>query len=55
MQVFAKLGDLVNEVKSAELISPTLIIIGNVVALSPFWPYSSGENMDIVQEPMLMR
>ncbi|KAF3339962.1 uroporphyrinogen-III C-methyltransferase [Carex littledalei] len=52
---FAKLGDLVNEVKLAELVSPTLIVIGNVVALSPFWPYSSGENTVMVQEHMLMR
>jgi siroheme synthase len=31
------LKDLVDEVHSADLISPTLIIIGKVVALSPFW------------------
>ncbi|MQL68548.1 hypothetical protein Taro_000855, partial [Colocasia esculenta] len=36
--VFAELKDLVNEVKVAGLVSPTLIIIGKVVALSPFWP-----------------
>ncbi|KAJ4806661.1 Siroheme synthase [Rhynchospora pubera] len=53
--VFAELQDLVNEVKLAELVSPTLIIIGNVVALSPYWPYSSGENKVAAQEPMLMR
>ncbi|CAM0881853.1 unnamed protein product [Alopecurus aequalis] len=35
--VFAMLKDLVNEVHSADLVSPTLIIIGKVVALSPFW------------------
>jgi uroporphyrin-III C-methyltransferase len=27
----------VDEVKSADLVSPTLIIIGKVVSLSPFW------------------
>jgi len=35
--VFATLKDLVDEVHSADLVSPTLIIIGKVVALSPFW------------------
>ncbi|CAO2179092.1 unnamed protein product [Urochloa humidicola] len=39
--VFALLRDLVDEVKSADLVSPTLIIIGKVVALSPFWVESS--------------
>ncbi|KAJ3695280.1 hypothetical protein LUZ60_000657 [Juncus effusus] len=44
--VFAKLEDLVNGVKSAELVSPTLIIIGNVVALSPLWPCLSQNNVE---------
>lgn len=39
MQVFAELKDLANEIASAELVSPTLIIIGKVVALSSFWPH----------------
>ncbi|KAM3350094.1 hypothetical protein ACQJBY_022722 [Aegilops geniculata] len=39
--VFAMLKDLVNEVHSAALVSPTLIIIGKVVALSPLWVESS--------------
>ncbi|MCL7034512.1 hypothetical protein MKW94_017362 [Papaver nudicaule] len=39
--VFAELHDLVDEVTSAELLSPTLIVIGKVVALSPLWPLSS--------------
>ena len=30
-----------DEVKSADLVSPTLIIIGKVVALSPVWVESS--------------
>ena len=30
-----------DEVKSADLVSPTLIIIGKVVSLSPFWVDSS--------------
>ncbi|EPS63135.1 hypothetical protein M569_11652, partial [Genlisea aurea] len=37
--VFAQLKDLPDEVASHRLVSPTLIIIGNVVALSPLWPY----------------
>ncbi|KAI9169885.1 hypothetical protein LWI28_019091 [Acer negundo] len=41
--VFAELKDLTDKISSAELISPTLIIIGKVVSLSPFWPYSSKE------------
>lgn len=36
--VFADLADLANEVEVARLVSPALIIIGRVVALSPFWP-----------------
>lgn len=43
LQVFAELKDLAHEITSAELVSPTLIIIGNVVSLSPFWPHSSKE------------
>lgn len=42
--VFSMLKDLVDEVKSAELVSPTLIIIGKVVALSPFWVESSEQD-----------
>ncbi|RWW55313.1 hypothetical protein BHE74_00038067 [Ensete ventricosum] len=41
--VFSKLNNLANEVRLAELVSPTLIIIGKVVSLSPFWPQSSEE------------
>lgn len=32
-----------NEVQVAGLVSPALIIIGKVVALSPFWPKSVEE------------
>ncbi|TVU35815.1 hypothetical protein EJB05_17721, partial [Eragrostis curvula] len=42
--VFSVLKDLVDEVKSANLVSPTLIIIGKVVALSPFWVESSEQD-----------
>lgn len=38
-QVFAELRYLVDEVKSADLVSPTLILIGKVVSLSPMWPH----------------
>ncbi|XP_010257414.1 PREDICTED: uncharacterized protein LOC104597524 [Nelumbo nucifera] len=41
--VFSELNNLVDEVTKAELVSPTLIIIGKVVALSPFWSSSSEE------------
>ncbi|KAI4333176.1 hypothetical protein L6164_018014 [Bauhinia variegata] len=41
--VFAELKDLAEEITSAQLVSPTLIIIGKVVALSPFWPISARE------------
>ncbi|KAF6151826.1 hypothetical protein GIB67_010400 [Kingdonia uniflora] len=47
--VFAELKDLVGEVTSAELISPTLVIIGKVVTLSPFWPHSSKESTFILE------
>ncbi|KAF5750673.1 uroporphyrinogen-III C-methyltransferase [Tripterygium wilfordii] len=39
--VFAELKDLADKIASAELVSPTLIIIGKVVGLSPFWQQSS--------------
>lgn len=39
--VFAEIKDLADNITSAQLISPTLIIIGKVVALSPLWPHSS--------------
>lgn len=37
-QVFAFLKDLPAMAEHASLVSPTLIIIGLAVALSPFWP-----------------
>ncbi|GER45182.1 siroheme synthase [Striga asiatica] len=46
--VFADLKDLANEIASNELVSPTLIIIGKVVALSPLWPYASKETYTLV-------
>nr|AFK39955.1 unknown [Lotus japonicus] len=44
MQVFAELKDLPEKIASAALVSPTLIIIGKVVELSPFWPISTKES-----------
>lgn len=49
LQVFAELKNLVDDVKSAALVSPTLIIIGKVVALSPFWPQQLTEPSETVQ------
>ncbi|KAK3161357.1 hypothetical protein QOZ80_1BG0076100 [Eleusine coracana subsp. coracana] len=43
--VFSTLKDLVDEVKLADLVSPTLIIIGKVVALSPFWAEPSDQEV----------
>ncbi|XWS77432.1 hypothetical protein CRYUN_Cryun01aG0261300 [Craigia yunnanensis] len=47
--VFAELKDLADKIKRAELVSPTLIIIGKVVALSPFWPHSLKEASCLVE------
>ncbi|CAN0879687.1 S-adenosyl-L-methionine-dependent uroporphyrinogen III methyltransferase, chloroplastic [Linum grandiflorum] len=49
--VFAELKDLADKITLAGLVSPTLIIIGKVVALSPFWPCSSEESVALVEEP----
>ncbi|XP_020583200.1 uncharacterized protein LOC110026562 [Phalaenopsis equestris] len=45
--VFAELENIVSEVKSANLVSPTLIIVGRVVALSPLWPPFSEEKLEL--------
>ncbi|XP_023548332.1 uncharacterized protein LOC111807000 [Cucurbita pepo subsp. pepo] len=47
--VFAELKDLADEIKAAELVSPTLIIIGKVVSLSPHWSLSSKEASSLVE------
>ena len=49
IQVFAELKDLANKITTVELISPTLMIIGNVVALSPLWSLSMNEASCMVQ------
>ncbi|KAL5719486.1 uroporphyrinogen-III C-methyltransferase [Ranunculus cassubicifolius] len=50
--VFAELKDLMDEVTKEGLISPTLIIIGNVVSLSPFWPHSSKEATSLLENSL---
>ncbi|WCJ18983.1 Siroheme synthase [Euphorbia peplus] len=47
--VFAQVHDLADKIASAGLVSPTLIVIGKVVALSPFWPHSSKEAQSLVE------
>ncbi|KAB1224768.1 Siroheme synthase [Morella rubra] len=47
--VFAELKDLAQQIMSAHLVSPTLIIIGKVVALSPLWPLSLKEASSLVE------
>ncbi|KAA0058657.1 uroporphyrinogen-III C-methyltransferase [Cucumis melo var. makuwa] len=47
--VFAHLKDLADEIKAAELVSPTLIVIGRVVSLSPHWSLSSNEASSLVE------
>lgn len=49
VQVFAHLKDLADEIKAAELVSPTLIVIGRVVSLSPHWSLSSNEASSLVE------
>lgn len=49
IQVFAEVKDLADKIKMAELVSPTLIIIGKVVALSPFWRQSLKEESCLVE------
>ncbi|OWM62650.1 hypothetical protein CDL15_Pgr019944 [Punica granatum] len=47
--VFSELKDLAGKIAEAELVSPTLIIIGKVVALSPFWDCSVEEATSLVE------
>lgn len=48
--VFAELKDFASEIQSAGLVSPTLIIIGKVVELSPLWPHCSKESSSCLVE-----
>ncbi|KAK6162908.1 hypothetical protein DH2020_002749 [Rehmannia glutinosa] len=47
--VFAALKDLADEIASQQLVSPTLIVIGKVVALSPLWPHALKEISSLVE------
>ncbi|GLU09225.1 hypothetical protein SLE2022_260970 [Rubroshorea leprosula] len=47
--VFSELKDLADKISVAGLVSPTLIIIGNVVALSPLWPHSLKDASSMVE------
>ncbi|KAK1373787.1 hypothetical protein POM88_029980 [Heracleum sosnowskyi] len=47
--VYAKIKDLADSISTAQLVSPSLIIIGKVVALSPSWPYSSKDAFNLVE------
>lgn len=48
--VLAELKDLADKIASEQLVSPTLIFIGKVVALSPLWPHScSQETSRLIQ------
>lgn len=40
-RVFASLGDLHLATRAESLKSPTLVVIGNCVALSPLWPVAA--------------
>lgn len=40
-RVFSTIGELPGAVAEEQLKSPTLIIVGNTVALSPWWPWQS--------------
>ncbi|BAB02225.1 unnamed protein product [Arabidopsis thaliana] len=47
--VFAELKDFATEIQSAGLVSPTPIIIGKVVELSPLWPHCMKESSCLVE------
>ncbi|KAJ9563246.1 hypothetical protein OSB04_008406, partial [Centaurea solstitialis] len=48
--VLAELKDLADKIASEQLVSPTLIFIGKVVALSPLWPQScSTQTSQLIQ------
>lgn len=47
--VFAELKDLAEEIATNQLVSPSLIIIGRVVELSPLWPHSKKETSTLVE------
>ncbi|XP_051121208.1 S-adenosyl-L-methionine-dependent uroporphyrinogen III methyltransferase, chloroplastic isoform X2 [Andrographis paniculata] len=47
--VFAALKDLADEIAAQQLVSPTLIIIGKVVALSPLWQPAADRTSSLVE------
>lgn len=47
--MFAELKDLADEIALNQLISPTLIIVGRVVALSPLWPHVKKETSVLME------
>ncbi|CAI9103184.1 OLC1v1001630C1 [Oldenlandia corymbosa var. corymbosa] len=47
--VFAELKDLADKISLHQLVSPTLIMIGKVVALSPLWGASAEENLALAE------
>ncbi|CAI9764661.1 unnamed protein product [Fraxinus pennsylvanica] len=47
--VFAELKDLADEIALNQLVSPTLIIIGRVVALSPLWHHVKKETSVLME------
>ncbi|CAI7747322.1 unnamed protein product, partial [Closterium sp. NIES-53] len=51
--VFATLEDLPAAVSAAQLVSPTLLVIGQVVALSPSWPFASTTSSNLGVAPYL--
>ncbi|KAL3516564.1 hypothetical protein ACH5RR_023466 [Cinchona calisaya] len=51
--VFAELKDLAEEISLHQLVSPTLIMIGKVVALSPLWPASTTEDLALAEKKTL--
>jgi len=46
-RVFSSIADLPEAAKACALVSPTLIIIGRTVALSPHWPYGDAVHGDV--------
>jgi uroporphyrin-III C-methyltransferase len=49
IQVFGELKDLADKITTAGLLSPTLMIVGKVVALSPLWSLSMQEASCLVK------
>ncbi|KAL3537336.1 hypothetical protein ACH5RR_000702 [Cinchona calisaya] len=49
MVCICELKDLAEEISSHQLVSPTLIMIGKVVALSPSWQSSTGQDLAFVE------